>query len=63
MHSPVDDYTDIANAGILFQKAKHPKSFISLDDIDHLMLKKEDALYVGKLIGTWAGKYLGFLEK
>jgi putative redox protein len=58
LHSPVDAYTEIDNAAILFQNARHPKSFISLDDIDHLMLKEKDALYVGKLIGTWAEKYL-----
>jgi len=53
-----DKYTDISNASILFQNAKHPKSFISLDNMDHLMLKKEDACYVGKLIGAWADKYI-----
>ena len=58
LHSPVDTYTSIENAGILFENAKQPKSFISLDDMDHLMLKKSDAYYVGDLIGTWFGKYM-----
>ncbi|MEO8512713.1 MAG: alpha/beta fold hydrolase [Ignavibacteria bacterium] len=58
MHSTVDTYSDITNAEGLFKKANQPKSFISLDDIDHLMLKKEDAEYVGNLIAVWAGKYI-----
>lgn len=58
MHSPLDTYTSIDNAGILFENARQPKSIISLDDMDHLMLKKSDAHYVGDLIGTWFKKYM-----
>jgi putative redox protein len=58
LHSPADTYTSIENASKIFSAARHPKSFISLDDIDHLMLKKEDALYTGSLIGAWASRYL-----
>jgi alpha-beta hydrolase superfamily lysophospholipase len=58
MHSPSDIYTNIENAELIFQAAKYPKSFISLDGIDHLMLKKQDAMYVGGLIAVWAQKYL-----
>jgi putative redox protein len=58
MHSPADTYSDISNASEIFRNARHPKSFISLDDIDHLILNKEDAIYVGKLICAWAEKYV-----
>lgn len=58
MHSTADTYAELKNAEILFARANQPKSFISLDDIDHLMLNTEDAEYVGNLIGVWAGKYL-----
>ncbi len=58
MHSTVDTYSDITNAEMLFKRANQPKSFISLDDIDHLMLKKEDAVYVGEIIAAWSGKYI-----
>jgi alpha-beta hydrolase superfamily lysophospholipase len=58
MHSPADTYADISNAGDIFRNARQPKSFVSLDNIDHLMLKKEDAEYAGKLIAAWAGKYV-----
>ena len=37
----------------------HPKSFISLDGSDHLLGKKEDSIYAGKVIATWAERYLG----
>lgn len=58
MHSTVDTYSDIANAEGLFKRANQPKSFISLDDIDHLMLRKEDGVYVGEIIASWSKKYI-----
>ncbi|RPI17627.1 MAG: alpha/beta fold hydrolase [Ignavibacteriae bacterium] len=58
LHSPADTYSSIENAAIIFQTAKHPKSFISLDDMDHLLLKKKDALYTGKLIAAWSERYI-----
>lgn len=58
LHSPVDTYSDYSNAEKLYELASQPKSLISLDDIDHLMLNKEDAEYTGRLIGTWCEKYL-----
>ncbi|RMD89993.1 MAG: OsmC family protein [Calditrichaeota bacterium] len=59
-HSPVDNIVGIENAARIFQAAKHPKSFISLDQADHLLSHEKDALYVGKVLATWAEKYLGF---
>lgn len=58
MHSPLDPVVDIDNARRIYQAARHPKSFISLDGTDHLLSKTEDALYVGELIAVWAGRYL-----
>mgnify|MGYP000060690325 CR=1 FL=1 len=49
---------DIATARI-FMAARHPKSFISLDDADHLLMNPKDSRYVGTLIATWASKYIG----
>ncbi len=57
-HSPIDNTVGIDNASKIFIAAKHPKSFISLDKADHLLSEKEDSLYVGKVLGTWAGKYI-----
>lgn len=58
MHSPTDDTVGIENAGRIFAAAKHPKSFVSLDNADHLLTKPEDAAYVAATINTWASRYL-----
>lgn len=63
MHSPLDNTVSIDNATGLFVAAKHPKSFISLDDADHLLTRKEDALYVADAIAAWASPYLGTAEE
>ena len=57
MHAPFDRVVGIENAHQIYHNAMHPKSFISLDDADHLLSKKTDSIYVGNLIGTWADKY------
>ncbi len=58
MHSPVDDTVGIDNAGQIFQAARHPKSFISLDDADHLLRKRRDAEYAASVLAAWAARYL-----
>jgi uncharacterized OsmC-like protein/fermentation-respiration switch protein FrsA (DUF1100 family) len=57
-HSPVDAIVGIDNAGKLFAAAKHPKSFVSLADADHLLSRRGDALYVANVLAAWAGRYL-----
>ncbi len=57
LHSPIDRIVSIHNALELFTAAKHPRSFVSLDDADHLLTRKEDSLYVGEIIGSWVEKY------
>jgi putative redox protein len=58
MHSPVDNVVNIDNAAKIFKAAKHPKSFISLADMDHLLSKKEDSHYAADLIAAWASRYV-----
>ncbi|MBL8659169.1 MAG: alpha/beta fold hydrolase [Rhodospirillales bacterium] len=58
-HSPRDDIVGIDNAAKIFVAARHPKSFISLDDADHLLTRREDAIYVADIIAAWAGRYVG----
>lgn len=58
MHSPIDKTVSIDHAAKIFQSLKHPKSFISLDDADHLLMKKEDAKYAANLIGAWVVRYI-----
>ncbi|UCD78421.1 MAG: alpha/beta fold hydrolase [Desulfobacterales bacterium] len=57
-HSPYDSIVGIENAAKIFQTARHPKSFISLDKADHLLMDKKDSLYVGAIIATWVLKYI-----
>jgi len=57
-HSPVDATVGIDNAARIFKAAKHPKSFVSLDDADHLLTDSSDAEYVGVVLGAWARKYV-----
>jgi uncharacterized OsmC-like protein/alpha-beta hydrolase superfamily lysophospholipase len=58
MHSPTDTIVGIDNASHIFLAAKHPKSFVSLADADHLLSKMRDAVYVADLIAAWAERYL-----
>jgi uncharacterized OsmC-like protein len=48
----------VDNAADIFTAAKHPKSFISLDDADHLLTRRADAIYVADVLAAWAGRYL-----
>ena len=58
MHSARDTTVSIENAANIYKAAKHPKSFISLDDADHLLLKEKDSLYVGMMIAAWSHRYI-----
>jgi alpha-beta hydrolase superfamily lysophospholipase len=57
MHSPKDTTVDIENAARIFGAARHPKSFVSLDDADHLLTARSDANYVADLIAVWSARY------
>ena len=63
LHSPQDEIVDISNAAELYQAAKHPKSFISLDGSDHLLSQEKDSEYVGEVISSWSKRYIAFDEK
>ena len=58
MHSPQDSTVEIRHAEMLYTEAKHPKSFISLDNADHLLNNKKDACYAGDVIAAWVKRYL-----
>ena len=58
LHAPRDEVVGIDNATDIFVAAKHPKSFVSLDDADHLLSRPEDAAYAARLIAAWAERYL-----
>lgn len=58
LHAPRDTTVGIENASRIFEAAKHPKSFISLDDADHFLSRREDADYAATVIAAWAARYL-----
>ena len=58
LHSPQDNTVGIKNAEKIYIAAHHPKSFVSLDGVDHLLSKKEDSKYVGEVIAGWASRYV-----
>jgi uncharacterized OsmC-like protein/pimeloyl-ACP methyl ester carboxylesterase len=58
MHAPLDDIVSIDNASELFSHALHPKSFVSLDNADHLLSREEDARYAAQVLAAWAGRYV-----
>lgn len=62
LHSPQDSVVEVKNAEELYMAARHPKSFVSLNGADHLLSKKEDSLYAGSIIASWAHRYLDHQE-
>jgi uncharacterized OsmC-like protein/fermentation-respiration switch protein FrsA (DUF1100 family) len=58
MHSPTDDTVGIDNATRIFVAARHPKSFVSLADADHLLSQRRDSTYVADIISAWAERYI-----
>lgn len=59
LHAPTDNVVGIDNATGLFMAARHPKSFVSLDDADHFLSDPEDAVYAASVIAAWANRYIG----
>lgn len=58
MHAPLDSIVGIENATNIFAAALHPKSFVTLDDADHLVTQAKDAEYAADVIAAWVGRYL-----
>jgi uncharacterized OsmC-like protein/alpha/beta superfamily hydrolase len=58
LHSPIDEVVDVDNARQIFEAARHPKSFVSLDRADHLLTRPSDADYVADILSAWAGRFL-----
>ena len=59
MHSPTDNTVGISNASHIFQAARHPRSFVSLEGADHLLTRGVQAKRAARIIRAWADPYLG----
>lgn len=57
-HSPLDDIVGIDNASRLFQAARHPKSFLSLEQANHLLTDSRDAEWIGDLVAAWSSRHV-----
>ena len=58
MHSVADKTVEMDNARKIYQAARHPKSFVSLDRADHLLSDRRDAEYAAAILAAWAERYL-----
>lgn len=58
MHAPNDQTVPITHATEIFHAATHPKSFISLDNADHLITNKTDAEFIADVVGSWSKHYI-----
>ncbi|MEM1284879.1 MAG: alpha/beta fold hydrolase [Pseudomonadota bacterium] len=57
-HSPIDATVGIENAATIYNAAKHPKSFVTLDGADHLLSRHADASYVAQMVASWSERYV-----
>ncbi|WP_024795974.1 bifunctional alpha/beta hydrolase/OsmC family protein [Tomitella biformata] len=58
LHAPEDNQVAFVDAERLYAAARQPKSLISLDGADHLLLRDGAATRVADLIAAWAEPYL-----
>ena len=58
LHAPRDQTVSVDNASQIFMAAKHPKSFVTLDDADHLVSRTADAEYAADVIAAWSKRYM-----
>ncbi len=58
LHAPRDESVGIENAARIFTAARHPKSFVTLDDSDHLVSRADDAEYAAEVIAAWLTRYV-----
>jgi len=56
--SCLDEVVPVDHARRIFETAKHPKSYISLDDAGHLLTRAADARYAATVIAAWAARYI-----
>lgn len=58
LHSPTDNTVGVHNAGQIFQTARHPRSFVSLEGSDHLLTERKQAVRAARIISAWVDTYL-----
>ena len=60
LHSPVDQTVGIQHAQNLLAWSGGPKSYVTLDGADHLLVKQRgDTEFVANMVSSWSRRYLG----
>lgn len=54
------EVVSIDQAAMIYTQAKHPKSFVTLDNADHLLTHRLDSIYAARMLAAWASRYIGF---
>ena len=62
MHSPQDEIVPIDEARKIYDLARHPKSFVSLDGADHLLTRPADSEFAARILAAWSSRYVGARE-
>lgn len=62
LHSPQDEIVAVDNARRIYEAARHPKSFVSLDGADHLLSDRADSQYAAEVIAAWSSRYLDLAD-
>ena len=62
IHAPDDEVVGFGDAEVIFEAARHPKSFISLDGADHGLTRPADAAFAAGVMAAWAARYLPAAE-
>ena len=58
-HAPTDSTVGLDHARRIFEAAKHPKSFVSLEGADHVLSGRGDGDYVADVLAAWIERYVG----
>lgn len=58
LHAPQDEVVSVDDARLIFDAARHPKSFVSLDGADHQLRRRDDASFVANVLAAWAARYV-----
>ncbi len=58
LHAPGDLVVGIDEARVIYETARHPKSFLALDGADHLLLDPRDAQFAATMIAAWADRHV-----
>lgn len=63
LHSPIDEVVGVENAEQIFKFVKHPKSYVSLDQANHMLTAQQDAEFAASVISGWSTRHFQPISK